>query len=865
MMKKIVVISVTILVVIGAFWWGLSYITGMEQAHMDQFQQYIVNNPEQAVQMAFEKLKQRKEATVIADVSVGEKVMAFNLVGLSTQKINEKVLQLLSDYQSKSTFFVSGIDAAEETEFLNRVNEQGHSIGSTGLDGSGKLEMKTEEELINSFVRANGIIQKNIIQKKHELLYCSATDYTQKILQTAYASGYEKVVKSNYILNYRSFTSYEQTLNYIKKLPKGAIITVKMNGELSEEEYVKPMQDKKPAEDKKTGIELIERKELSEEERLINVIEWILKALQEEEYQVVLCEQLSRLHTDSMVNKVQELVREDIYFNQTEYVVQEDSSDKIYEEDENTIAQSNQEIIQQAKALRISNKGKLASTNGKIYTTQAAVNYSFYGVKEQVVLANILETLKIENIKATFFVSEKDLLENSEEIRTIVQAGHELQMMLIDVQKSDYLSVATSILKMQNIIKTQYRQVATYIRYPYDVRYTDEMLEAVSATGTEIIGQDIAIARSSIPKTSTSEEIIKVISNQGNKALKRGEIVYFRMDYYEDHQVLLEVMKYIKNEKVDNTGYLDRGKLMGSYKFATIKELAQGNEIYSYPVEEKNLLQNVKETIRIDNKIQYGLEELKKRYIGNQFVNSELSLPGFSSTEIEQLDTTGRFTDEPVIFLSFDDWGSDAAINQLLYVLKKHNVKATFFIRTNYIQHNPNLVRAIALEGHDIASHSDEHRVLANKGEEVGMFTEISDEEVSMLREDVVLSYEKLRAIIGDVQIDGRSVLTSYFRPPTLAVSKKGAEAIFEVGYQYIISGDFSTHDYEATSATQLIDDFIEGIETNGGNSVILQNGSNVVMHMSDEAKYTAEALDVVIPYYLRQGYSFARLSDYLK
>ena len=35
-------------------------------------------------------------------------------------------------------------------------------------------------------------------------------------------------------------------------------------------------------------------------------------------------------------------------------------------------------------------------------------------------------------------------------------------------------------------------------------------------------------------------------------------------------------------------------------------------------------------------------------------------------------------------------------------------------------------------------------------------------------------------------------------------------------------------------------------------------------MHMSDESKYTAQALDIMIPIWKEQGYSFARLDSYL-
>ena len=49
---------------------------------------------------------------------------------------------------------------------------------------------------------------------------------------------------------------------------------------------------------------------------------------------------------------------------------------------------------------------------------------------------------------------------------------------------------------------------------------------------------------------------------------------------------------------------------------------------------------------------------------------------------MEQMDRTGIVKDvrDNTIFLTFDDWGTDASINHLLYVLRKHHAKGTFFI-----------------------------------------------------------------------------------------------------------------------------------------------------------------------------------------
>lgn len=213
-----------------------------------------------------------------------------------------------------------------------------------------------------------------------------------------------------------------------------------------------------------------------------------------------------------------------------------------------------------------------------------------------------------------------------------------------------------------------------------------------------------------------------------------------------------------------------------------------------------------------------------------------------------------------------DDWGTDASINHLLYVLRKHHAKGTFFIITWNVKNNPNLLRAIAEDGHDIASHTNRHRPMvwqtSNYG---GNMTPMTEEEYA---EDVRLSYEELQKTVGDVMVDGKPALTHYFRPPTLAISKSGIRSIMDAGFSYIVSGYESTDDYAIPSLQAMIGAISHGIYDEKGN---VRKGSILIMHMTDKAQYTAEALDYILtmndarddndPKKFKTG----RLSDHLK
>lgn len=66
-------------------------------------------------------------------------------------------------------------------------------------------------------------------------------------------------------------------------------------------------------------------------------------------------------------------------------------------------------------------------------------------------------------------------------------------------------------------------------------------------------------------------------------------------------------------------------------------------------------------------------------------------------------------TDEKSIYLTFDDGPNTYCTPQVLDLLKKYDVKATFFIITNKIDENISVFNRIHNEGHTIGNHSPNH------------------------------------------------------------------------------------------------------------------------------------------------------------
>ncbi|MDB4959302.1 MAG: polysaccharide deacetylase family protein [Myxococcales bacterium] len=67
-------------------------------------------------------------------------------------------------------------------------------------------------------------------------------------------------------------------------------------------------------------------------------------------------------------------------------------------------------------------------------------------------------------------------------------------------------------------------------------------------------------------------------------------------------------------------------------------------------------------------------------------------------------------TTTKAIGLTFDDGPDPTYTPRVLELLAQYGVKATFFVIGERVEAHPDLVRRIALEGHELASHSYTHR-----------------------------------------------------------------------------------------------------------------------------------------------------------
>lgn len=161
---------------------------------------------------------------------------------------------------------------------------------------------------------------------------------------------------------------------------------------------------------------------------------------------------------------------------------------------------------------------------------------------------------------------------------------------------------------------------------------------------------------------------------------------------------------------------------------------------------------------------------------------------------------------ENQIALTFDD-GPSYETEKVLYLLKKYNAKATFFIWGQRIKGREKTIERIVREGHEIGNHSYYHKRLAFKSQEyIRNDLEKCDNELLKLR-----------------------IKTNLFRPPYLSMFYN----LFKVCKKLekkIIACDVISHDWRKKGVNYAVErvlrktkngsivnfhDYLEGIGTN--------------------------------------------------
>ena len=177
--------------------------------------------------------------------------------------------------------------------------------------------------------------------------------------------------------------------------------------------------------------------------------------------------------------------------------------------------------------------------------------------------------------------------------------------------------------------------------------------------------------------------------------------------------------------------------------------------------------------------------------------------------------------------LTFDDGPDPEYTPLMLDVLARHGVKATFFVVGEQVEKSPELLRRIQSEGHALASHTHTHRELP-----------------TLTRAEMEWELGTCRKLIQDITGNDSMLM----RPPRGRVSVPVLWRTKALGYR-LIHWSRTYSDYRQDGAQPLLLRL---------RAMAPQPQDIVLLH--DNNRYTAEALGVMLPQWLAEGRSFAKL-----
>lgn len=189
-------------------------------------------------------------------------------------------------------------------------------------------------------------------------------------------------------------------------------------------------------------------------------------------------------------------------------------------------------------------------------------------------------------------------------------------------------------------------------------------------------------------------------------------------------------------------------------------------------------------------------------------------------------------TSKKDIYLTFDNGYENGYTAQVLDVLKKTKVPATFFVTGHYLKDQPDLVKRMVKEGHIVGNHSWHHPDL----------TQVSNEK---LREELDSVKAKTEELTGQKGMTYLRAPRGIFSERTLALSQ-------ELGYTNVFWSlafvDWHVNDQKGWEYSY--------------RNIMKQIHPGCILLLHTVSRDNAEALEKAITDLQKQGYTFKSLDD---
>ena len=224
----------------------------------------------------------------------------------------------------------------------------------------------------------------------------------------------------------------------------------------------------------------------------------------------------------------------------------------------------------------------------------------------------------------------------------------------------------------------------------------------------------------------------------------------------------------------------------------------------------------------------------------------ESSIPAPVKGDNNFLDEIMRSGQKKHVYLTFDDGPNDSITPQILDILRRYNVKATFFMVGKYIEKTPYMCTRVIQEGHLAAPHSYTHDYATVYANEQNFRDEV-EKTYQLIVDNTPGNVEPFKIF----RFPGGSFETDSYG------SVKGTykDALADMGYYYCDWNSLTGDAEGATKDAQGLIDYFESTRPNVNNLIIL-------MHDTVNKQATVDALPALIEKLMSEGYTFSRLDE---
>jgi len=188
------------------------------------------------------------------------------------------------------------------------------------------------------------------------------------------------------------------------------------------------------------------------------------------------------------------------------------------------------------------------------------------------------------------------------------------------------------------------------------------------------------------------------------------------------------------------------------------------------------------------------------------------------------------------VSLTFDDGPNPPFTNQILEILKKEKIKATFFVCGANVKRHPEVVKKIAQEDHLIGNHTFSHQRIPTL--------------LGLNYQEIIKTQELIIKLTSQAE--------KLFRPPWGHMPFWLKNKLIKDGFK-IIDYDDSGHDWKRNiTADQIVQNIIKNAKNN--QIILLHDGHNTEKKV-DRSK-TVKALPQIIDKLKKLGFEFTSSLD---